>query len=519
MFTMKPGTQVKVYEIVDGWAKVDLNGTQGYSSAAYLEYLYDVYVEPKPMVIEIGGIKSAYKNEKVQGSGTVIAYSGVKEVKVTLDGQAVAVTRYEQQDAASRFPGYKDVSLAGYSFEIAPEKISPGSHKIQVEILTNYGQNFAKTAEFTMEKNPPKITLSGLASGDPVPKTETIITGVALNESGVSKVNYYVNGVLQGNAATGLPSDASLYPGYSNASKAGYQFILNPALLTKEANTLKVEVVGMDGSSEEKSVILLGTSTDRYLFEDYANTFKYYVDKEYVNSTIYVGSGPEVYKKVKTNMEPGNFIYDEVYKYLFMDLSYKVTDYEVSVEVLDNMLAGRGILSGQGQTFLDAAIQYQVNPFYLVAHSLLETGNGTSALATGQKVDVVYAKLGDINSPTTPVPEEHKDKLVYNVYGIGAYNSNPLLWGSQMAYKSGWFSVEQAISGGAEWISRNYIHRAGGPQNTLYKMRFNLAGNMTHQYATDIEWAKKQALRIKNQFTAMGVTAPKTFYVPRFKAD
>ena len=40
---------------------------------------------------------------------------------------------------------------------------------------------------------------------------------------------------------------------------------------------------------------------------------------------------------------------------------------------------------------------------------------------------------------------------------------------------------------------------------------------MTHQYATDIEWAKKQASRIQKQFEAMGVDAQMTFYIPRFK--
>ena len=70
--------------------------------------------------------------------------------------------------------------------------------------------------------------------------------------------------------------------------------------------------------------------------------------------------------------------------------------------------------------------------------------------------------------------------------------------------------------GGAKWISTNYIHRAN-PQNTLYKMRFNLGENMTHQYATDIEWARKQASRIKSQFDSLGVSVPKRYIIPSFQ--
>ncbi len=516
-FVMANGTLVKVFDITDGWARLEVDGTNGYASTSYMDYMYDVYKEPKPMVIEINGIKTSYKNEKISGSGIGIAYSGIKEIKVLLDGQELTVERFEDVGAATKYPGYKDTKLAGYRFEIDQERVSPGTHKITVVSQSNYGQSYSKTVEFSMEKSPPKLTLNGLTSGDPMPPAEIKISGLALNDSGVKAVNYYINGTLAGTAEINLPSDGSQYPEYSGRNTAGYAFTLKPSLLNREANTLKVEFLGKDGSSEEQSIIILGQSSDRYVFEDYSKSFMFYVDKEYVNSTYYVGSGKEVWNKVRTNMEPGNFIYDDINKFLFMDLSYKVSDYTVSVEVLDKMLVGKGVLAGKGQTFLDAAIQYQVNPFYLVAHSLLETGNGTSALASGQKIDKVYAKLGDINSTTTPVPEEDKDKLVYNVYGIGAYNSNALLWGSQYAYKSKWFSVEEAIAGGAQWISTNYTHRSGGAQNTLYKMRFNIASNMSHQYATDIEWAKKQAGRIKKQFDAMGVDAPKTFYIPRFK--
>ncbi len=47
-------------------------------------------------------------------------------------------------------------------------------------------------------------------------------------------------------------------------------------------------------------------------------------------------------------------------------------------------------------------------------------------------------------------------------------------------------------------------------------MRYNLKETMTHQYATDVMWAYKQASNIKRQFDNMGVKVPLKFIIPTF---
>ncbi len=145
-------------------------------------------------------------------------------------------------------------------------------------------------------------------------------------------------------------------------------------------------------------------------------------------------------------------------------------------EVNRTVLAGKGILANKATSFQTAAQQNKVSEIYLIAHALLETGNGTSQLANGVVVSSVDGK------PVTP-------KKVYNMYGIGAVDSAPLQKGSERAYKEGWDTPEKAIIGGAKFIGDKYIN-AG--QNTLYKMRWNPANPGTHLYATDIAWAYKQ---------------------------
>ncbi len=150
---------------------------------------------------------------------------------------------------------------------------------------------------------------------------------------------------------------------------------------------------------------------------------------------------------------------------------------------------------GRGQAFIDAAREYNIDTLYLVAHTILETGYGKSQLARG--VDYV-------------IPQEQsaeaKRVKVYNLFGIGAIDSDPIGGGAATAYRNGWTSIEQAIKGGARWLSENYIHssRFGQNQYTLYMMRWNTNNYINptknviwHQYATDISWTDSIASLMK----------------------
>lgn len=192
-------------------------------------------------------------------------------------------------------------------------------------------------------------------------------------------------------------------------------------------------------------------------------------------------------------MNPNSF-YTDAYKYQFLDLS---KPNNVSEETLNNYLADKGVMKGMGAAFIEAAKEYNVSEVYLVAHACLESGNGTSHLATGVEV----------NGTT-----------VYNLFGIGAYDANPVGNGSQRAYSQGWTSVESAIKGGAKWISENYVNSSDGRQNTLYKMLWNPENPGTHQYATDIGWAVKQAVSIEKIFSSF-TDATLSFDVPVYSGQ
>lgn len=153
----------------------------------------------------------------------------------------------------------------------------------------------------------------------------------------------------------------------------------------------------------------------------------------------------------------------------------------LSETTLNAYLSNKGVLAGKGKEFIDAAKRYNISEIYLAVHAALESGDGTSELATG----VIY-----------------NGTAVYNMFGIGAYDSDPVGEGAKYAYEHGWTSIEAAIYGGAQWISENYIN-GSAKQNTLYKMRWNPANPGIHQYATDVAWAVKQARTISALFGAV----------------
>lgn len=240
-------------------------------------------------------------------------------------------------------------------------------------------------------------------------------------------------------------------------------------------------------------------------YKQYSIPLSEWVNKELQgNNSVYdnrLGSWPKASKNlIEYYMNPNNFL-DSNSKYMFMKLSYFDC---ITAEQLNSVLKGKGVFEGKGQAFLNAGKANNVNPIYLVAHALHETGNGTSKLSTGILVKSVDGKTVE-------------PKKTYNVWGIRAYDSDPNRCGSEYAYKMGWFSVDAAIDGGAKFISSNYINSVG-KQNTLYKMKWDVepsSRGYLHQYATDINWAFAQTRYIRNILNVAGPLNLQ-YEIPRF---
>ena len=108
-------------------------------------------------------------------------------------------------------------------------------------------------------------------------------------------------------------------------------------------------------------------------------------------------------------------------------------------------LAEDSLLKGHGEAFIIASRETGLDPVYLLAHAIIESGSGTSYLA----------------------------RTKYNFFGINAVDNNPGL-----AYNMG-NSVDQGIIAGACWIKDNFYDNG---YTSLYAM--SMGG-----YASNPRWA------------------------------
>lgn len=208
-----------------------------------------------------------------------------------------------------------------------------------------------------------------------------------------------------------------------------------------------------------------------------------------------------------TGIDPNSRLF-----YQFLDLSKSAG---TTATTLNKLLLSKGTLSGLGQAFVTAGSQYNINEVYLLSHALHETGNGTSKLASGVPVDKDGNAL--INSEGDRIyPERPIAATVYNMYGIQAFDSNPLGSGAKYAFEQKWFTPEAAVIGGAYWIGSSYINHPTYKQNTLYKMRYNPDSPGTHQYATNIAWADIPTRQIYNVYQMLD-SYTLNFDVPKYQ--
>ncbi|WP_350342414.1 cell wall-binding repeat-containing protein [Proteinivorax tanatarense] len=166
---------------------------------------------------------------------------------------------------------------------------------------------------------------------------------------------------------------------------------------------------------------------------------------------------------------------------------------------LNRILENKGTLHNTGKAFIEAGKKHNINEIYIVAHALHETGNGSSKLAQGV---IVGKKDGELYTEKEVDDIEMLEDTVkvYNMYGIRAFDRDPINEGAKYAYRQGWDTPEKAVIGGAEWISLRYVNHPIRRQDTLYKMKWNPASPARHQYATDVGWSVKQISFIKNLY-------------------
>jgi beta-N-acetylglucosaminidase len=172
-------------------------------------------------------------------------------------------------------------------------------------------------------------------------------------------------------------------------------------------------------------------------------------------------NGNQGYNIIKYEFEKVGKVTNQINLFTPLNTKANVTADQIN-RFIDLKTGGKKtIMTGMGQAYIQAQEQSGLNAIYLLAHSGLETGWGTSGIVSSK----------------------------YNFYGIGAIDSKP----DEGAYN--YTTPEGGIIAGATWISKNYVIRPDDTdflipfyKPTIDNMRFD---NSWHQYAADEAWASK----------------------------
>ena len=246
------------------------------------------------------------------------------------------------------------------------------------------------------------------------------------------------------------------------------------------------------------------SGSKQYITTNYSQNYANVVSKQAGNNPKVDGAGAFTASEalVSYYVHPKSFMQDSPSYYQFLKLSTVVNNLSAK-ELNEKVLANKGSLSGMGDAFIEAGIKYNVNAIYLLSHALHETNNGSSALIKG--IEVGLDQTGKPAVVTSDNREQLTEiKIAYNAYGIGAIDADANKHGAERAYTNGWFTVQDAIIGGTEFVTERYINQG---QDTLYKMRWNPDNPTVHQYATHVMWADIQAKKIYELYELIGADA------------
>ncbi|MGL5616792.1 MAG: N-acetylglucosaminidase, partial [Sarcina sp.] len=214
-----------------------------------------------------------------------------------------------------------------------------------------------------------------------------------------------------------------------------------------------------------------------------------------------------------------------VYEFLRVDQYRNVNENAVA-----SLLSNKGIFAGHASAFINAAQTYNLDPVYLIAQSMLETGNGLSSFAQGTTINEIANFNKPIHNKEGQLTGYQMIKLahpvtVYNFFGIDAQANTPTfankttVCATTYAYNHGWTSVNAAIMGAAKFLSANYIHNGYLAQNTPYELRYidGSGQDMWHQYSSDINYGAKIATLIEQYKGLYSSNDQFTFTTPQFQ--
>lgn len=266
--------------------------------------------------------------------------------------------------------------------------------------------------------------------------------------------------------------------------------------------TFKVDNTNLDWNASVVAESRIGQSAISKLYPSL-----FYKDAQNPNGIVVDGTSwyAPCYDAVGYYMDPRNFL-TEKNIFMFQSLSYNELE-NSSVQKLLNgtFMEGsfkeNGVTKTYAQAFIEAGKEANVSAVHLAARAIQEVGTKGSSASSG----TVSGYEG-----------------YYNFYNIGATSGKDnYLKGLQYAKNNGWNSIQKAITGGAKFISANYVNNG---KDTLYFQKFNVSESRktppyTYEYMTNIMAPFSESSNIYNSYKTDGkLNNSYVFKIPVFNS-
>ena len=262
---------VNISGISEGNRKLTVKITANDGSVQNIEKTIKVEKAQSRSYLDAPNDNEVVKSKTLNVRGWALAGSGVKEVRVYVDGKDLGTVAYgaKRADVNKAYPGYSSGDNAGFEGNVNISGISEGNRKLTVKITANDGsvQNIEKTIK--VEKAQSRSYLDAPNDNEVVKSKTLNVRGWALAGSGVKEVRVYVDGKDLGTVAYGAKrADVNkAYPGYSSGDNAGFEGNVNISGISEGNRKLTVKITANDGSVQniEKTIKVEKAQSRSYL--------------------------------------------------------------------------------------------------------------------------------------------------------------------------------------------------------------------------------------------------------------
>ena len=501
LFDVKKDEQVKILETLNGWYKISNNiNKEGWISSEYIS-IFDSEVrsnrssnyEKKEVSVDNlnmrSGAGTSYRVITTLKKGSVVEVISESNgwSKIKYDGRIGYVYDEYLEDIK---PSYSNTTTKVVNTDSLNVRSGPStSYKIlgkinkgiKVQVISEengwskilYNNKEAYVSSRYLDSSNSSNNGSNDSSVGTVKETKVVNTD-SLNVRSGPSTSYSKLGTLAKGTKVGVISESNGWSKILYNNKEAY-------VSSQYLDDMSSDSAGGSGNDNDSSsdIVVSGPGTINNIYLNYTleQHLSRQVDRVSVGGNV-SGGKPATKSEIEIKLNPNKILSASSYgklQFLRIDrYTSGITASELN-SFLNKKVSSSNVFYNKGQQFIDAAKKYDIDVIYLVAHSMWETGYGSSKLAKGQ---ILTSYKGE------PLSEPVK---VYNFFGIGAVDGSANLSGAEAAYKYGWTSVDATIDGSAKWIAANYIKNSKYNQNTVYKMKWNY--NYTyHQYATDINW-------------------------------